>query len=179
LALPNTNPNDGAKRVDRAVAVFIEYGDFVRAVIRYHVKNEAQADDLFQDFFLSLVSKPPPVDTQNMKSYLYRVICNDVVDAARRAKKYQARMERYAEYRKYSTIKDDIENTLIRTEEMNKIFKLIETRLRRSRAQAIVLRYMNHYKIQEIAERMNVNSGTARRYISVGLRKIRQFLTAE
>jgi RNA polymerase sigma factor (sigma-70 family) len=179
LALPSTNPNDGAKGVDRAVAVFTEYGDFIRSVIRYQVRNETQADDLFQDFFLSLVSKPPPVDTQNMKSYLYRVIYNDVIDAARRVKKYQTRMERYAECRKYSTVEDGIEDTLIRTEEMNKIFKLIETRLRRSRAQAVVLRYRNHYKIQEVAERMNVNSRTARRYISVGLRKIRQFLTVK
>lgn len=179
MALPSTNPNDGANGGDRAVAVFTEYGDFIRAVIRYHVRNEAQADDLFQDFFLSLVSKPPPVDTQNMKSYLYRVICNDVVDAARRVKKYQARMERYAERLKYSTIEDGIENTLIRTEETDKILRLIERRLRRSRAQAIILRYRNHYKIKEIAEKMNVNSRTARRYISVGLRKIRQFLTAK
>lgn len=179
MALPSTNPNDDATGVDRAAAVLTEYGDFIRAVIRYHVRNEAQADDLFQDFFLSLVSKPPPVDTQNMKSYLYRVICNDVVDAARRVKKYQARMERYAVRLKYSTVEDGIEDTLIRTEEINKIFKLIETRLRRSRAQAVVLRYRNHYKIQEVAERMNVNSRTARRYISVGLRKIRQFLTAK
>lgn len=179
MALLSTNPNDGAKGVDRAVAVFTEYGDFIRAVIRYQVRNEAQADDLFQDVFLSLVSKPPPVDTQNMKSYLYRVICNDVVDAARRVKKYQARMERYAECLKYSTVGDGIENTLIGTEEMNKIFKLIGRRLRHSEAQAVVLRYRNDYKIKEIAVEMNVNSRTASGYISAGLRKIRQFLTAK
>ncbi len=179
MALPSTNPNDDAKGVDRAVAVFTEYGDFIRGIIRYHVSNEAQADDLFQDFFLSLVSKPPPVDTHNMKGYLYKVIRNDVIDAARRVNKYQARMERYAEWLKYSTVEDDIEDSLIRTEEVNKIFKLIEERLRRSRAQAIALRYRNHYNIQEVADRMNVNSRTARRYISVGLRKIRKFLTAK
>ncbi|MHC4792547.1 MAG: RNA polymerase sigma factor, partial [Planctomycetota bacterium] len=64
--------------VNHAAKIFSEYGDFIRGVIRYQVGNDAQADDLFQDFFLSLVSRPVPADIQNIKKYLYRAITNDI-----------------------------------------------------------------------------------------------------
>ena len=165
--------------VARAAEIFSEYGDFIRAVIRYQVSNDAQADDLFQDFFLSLVSRPLPAGIQNVKSYLYRAITNDIVDAARRVEKYKTRMNKYAEYLNYSINKNRPENALIEIEQTNKMFRLIEGWLRRSEAQAITLRYRNSYNIKEVAEKMHVNNRTVSRYISAGLSKVRQFLTVK
>jgi RNA polymerase sigma factor (sigma-70 family) len=76
-------------------------------------------------------------------------------------------------------IKEKPENALIRTEEMSKMFELIEKRLPRSEAQAIVLRYRNHHTIKEVAEKMDVNSRSISRYISKGLSKIRQFFNGK
>lgn len=165
--------------VARAAEVFSEYGDFIQAVIRYKVKNETLAGDLFQDFFLSLVSKPVPTGVQNVKSYLYRAIINDIVDATRRVENYKTQMNKYAECLNYSINKNTPENALIETEETNKMVKLIKGWLRRSEAQAISLRYRNSYNIKEVAEKMHVNNRTVSRYISSGLSKIRQFLTVK
>jgi len=165
--------------VARAAEVFSEYGDFIRAVIHYKVKNEARAVDLFQDFFLSLVSKPVPAGVQNVRSYLYRAIINDIVDATRRVEKYKTRMNKYAECLNYSINKNTPENALIEAEETDKMFKLIEGWLRRSEAQAISLRYRDNYNIKEVAKKMHVNNRTISRYISVGLSKIRQFLAVK
>jgi len=163
--------------VARAAEIFSEYGDFIRAVIRYQVGNDSQADDLFQDFFLSLVAKPLPEGIQNVKSYLYRAITNDIVDAARRVEKYKTRMNKYAECLNYFINRNRPENALIGKEQTSKMFKLIEGRLRRSEAQAITLRYRNSYNIKEVAKTMHVNNRTVSRYISAGLSKVRQFLT--
>ena len=163
--------------VARAAEIFSEYGDFIRAVIRYQVSNDAQADDLFQDFFLSLVSKPLPADIQNVKSYLYRAITNDIVDAARRVEKYKTRMNKYAECLNYSINKNSPENALVEIEQTNKMFRLLKGWLRHSEAQAITLRYRNSYNIKEVAKKMHVNNRTVSRYISAGLSKVRQFLT--
>jgi RNA polymerase sigma factor (sigma-70 family) len=163
--------------VARSAEIFSEYGDFIRAVIRYQVSNDAQADDLFQNFFLSLVSRPIPAGIHNVKGYLYKAITNDVVDAARRVEKYKTRMNKYAECFNYSVNKNGPENALIEVEQTNKMFKLIEGRLRRSEAQAITLRYRNSYNIEEAAKKMHVNNRTISRYISAGLSKVRQFLT--
>ena len=162
-----------------AAEIFSQYGGFILAVIRYKVGNDAQADDLFQDFFLSLVSKPLPPGIQNIKSYLYRAISNDIVDAARRVEKYQTRMHKYAEELNYSVNKSSPENALIEIEETNKMFKLIKGWLPCSEAQAVTLRYRHNYNIKEVAKKMKVNNRTVSRYISVGLSKLRQFLTVK
>ena len=85
------------KNVLTASEIFAEYGNFIRTVINYHVKNEHQADDLFQDFFLSLVYRPIPDSVDNIKSYLYRAICNDIVDNQRQLERYNAQIKKYQE----------------------------------------------------------------------------------
>lgn len=165
--------------VERAAEIFSEYGDFILAIIRYQVSNNSQADDLFQNFFLSLVSRPMPAGVENIKSYLYKAITNDIVDAARRVEKYKTRMYKYAECLNYSINKSGPENALIEIEETNKMFKLIKGRLPCSEAQAVTLRYRHNYNIKEVAKKMKVNNRTVSRYISVGLSKLRQFLTVK
>ena len=165
--------------VGTAAEIITEYSDFIHMVISSQVKNKSRVDDIFQNFFLSLVAKPVPQDVKNIKSYLYRAISNDIVDAARRVEKYQTRMHKYAECLNYSVNKSSPENALIEVEQTNKMFKLIEGRLPRSEAQAITLRYRNNYNIKEVAKKMKVNNRSVSRYISVGLSKIRQFLTVK
>jgi RNA polymerase sigma factor (sigma-70 family) len=177
VALLSANTNSHKGGVDIAAKIFGEYGDFIHAVIRCKVRDKVQADDLSQDFFLSLVSRPPPPDIQNVKGYLYRAIINDIVDGTRRIERYQIHIRRYAERVKYFRTEDSPENDLIEAEEMDKMFKLIERQLPRTEAQAIILRYRNHYKIKEVAAKMGINDNITWRYIYKGLRKIRQFLT--
>ena len=162
--------------VGQATVIFARYGDFIRAVIHSQVRNEAQADDMFQDFFLSLVYKPIPQNVKNIKGYLYRAITNDVIDATRRVERYSHHMHKYAEHFNHSINKRIPENAFIEKEETNKMFELIKGRLTNSQSQAIDLRYRNHHSIKEVAEKMDVKSTSVSRYISIGLRKIRQFL---
>ncbi|MFA5252417.1 MAG: sigma-70 family RNA polymerase sigma factor [Phycisphaerae bacterium] len=165
--------------VAHAAEIFSKYGDFIRTVIYYHVENDAQADDLLQDFFLSLVSRPIPANIQNVKGYLYKAITNDIVDAIRRTDKYKTRMGKYAECFNYPINNDGPENALIEMEQTNEMFKLIEGWLRHSESEAITLRYKNSYNIKEAAKKMHVDDRTISRYISTGLNKVRQFLTVK
>lgn len=178
--MPSSSPSarECANSVDIAAKVFMEHGDFIRTIICRKIKDEAQADDLFQDFFLSLVSKPPSPDIRSIKSYLYRTLINDVVDASRRVEKYKARLHRYKKCAGYPEIGEDSpEKVFIETEETNKMFKLIEKWLPYSEAKAVTLRYRDNRSVKEVASGLGVTRRTATRYISAGLRKIRQFLT--
>ncbi len=165
--------------IDRVAEIYSKYGDFIRTIIYNYVENDSQADDLFQDFFLSLISKPIPANIQNIKGYLYKAITNDIVDAIRRMEKYKTRIDKYAECFNYSVNNNRPESAFIEVEQTNKMFRLIEGRLRHSEAQAITLRYRNSYNIKEIAEKMHVDNRTISRYISTGLSKVRQFLTVK
>lgn len=162
--------------VDTAHNVFAEHGNFIQAVIHSRIKNKAEADDIFQNFFLSLVHKPVPEDVKDIKSYLYKAIINDTVDAARRVERYQALVHRYSEQLNFSINRIGPEDALTINEETDKVLGLISRQLRRSEFQAITLRYGNCADINEVAEKMGVNSGTVRRYISVGLAKVRKLL---
>lgn len=176
MALLEANVKNRKGSLDIATKVFEEYGDFIYTVINCKVSNESRADDLFQDLFLSFVSKPPPLNIQNIKSYLYRAIINDITDSARRIERYRTLTRRYAERLKYLKTENNPENVLIEAEETDKICKLIQRRLRNSEAEAILLRYRGHLKTEEVAAKMGVNSGSVRKYIYRGLKKIRQFL---
>jgi len=174
VVLLGKNTEGGVNNVHIAGEVFSEYRDFIYGVIRSKVQDDYQADDLFQDFFLYLVSRPPSIDVRNMKSYLYRAITNDIADAMRRVKKYRAKVSRYAERLTYSKANGDPQKALIRMEETKKMFELIEGYLTRSEARAITLRHRNHHDTREVAEIMGVNNRSVSRYISVGLRKLRK-----
>lgn len=160
--------------VQRAVAVFEEHGEFIRKVIDFQSSNVAQGEDLFQEFFLSLVAKPIPEHLENTKSYLYRSVVNDVIDAARRVKRHQGRLAEYAEHRSStSSSPNPPEDPLVRAEEMDKMFNSFERLLPPSESRAIALRYKNNYSTTEVAQTMGVNTKSVSRYISVGIRKLR------
>ena len=174
MALPDTSKC--RNNVGLAAEIFTEYGDFIHTAIRYKVKNETQADDLFQDFFLSLVVRPIPAGVRNTKGYLYRAITNKVFETVRRAENSRKHLRKYAKRLNHSINKKTPENVFIEAEETEKMLELIERHLRRSYAQAITLRYRDNYDIKEVAKKMNVDSGTVRKYIYVGLSKIRRVL---
>jgi RNA polymerase sigma factor (sigma-70 family) len=159
-----------------AAEIFTKYGDFIYGIIRCKAGDKGEVDDLFQNFFLSLVSRPPAPNVKNIKGYLYKAILNDIIDNRRRIERYQNRVHRYAEFLDYSAIEDSQENVLVEAEEMAKMFKCIEKQLEHSEVRAVILRYRNNYKIREIAATMGVNSIAAWRYISKGVRKIRRLL---
>ena len=170
---------DTSKRqrdVDHAAAIFAEYGSFIRAVIRSQVNSETKADDIFQDFFLSLVCKPVPQDVKNIKGYLYRAIINDIIDSARRVQKYRNHVHKYRKHLGRPINKRTPEDAFICMEETNKMFELIKGRLQNNEFQAITLRYKNQYSIKDVAVRMGVKCKSVREYTSRGLRKIRQSL---
>ena len=163
--------SDAPSNVDRAAEVFDKYGDFIRSVIRFHVKDEAEAKDLFQDLFLLLVAKPIPPEVQNVKTFLYKVISDTIKDAFRRIDRYQARIRRYAE-RNVQAFENCPEKAIMDIDEAKKMFELIERRLPPPQASALTLKYRNGYDTREVAERMGVKPRSVSRYVSVGLKKV-------
>ncbi len=174
MALPDTSKC--RNNVGLAAEIFTEYGDFIHTAIRYKVKNETQADDLFQDFFLSLVTSPLPTGVRNIRGYLYRAITNDIIDATRRVENYRNHMLKYAKHLNHPINKRTPENAFIDMEETNKMFGLIKGRLTNSQYQAMALRYRTDHSIKEVAKKMGVKSTSVSRYLSIGLKKIRQSL---
>ncbi|MGB2865033.1 MAG: sigma-70 family RNA polymerase sigma factor [Sedimentisphaerales bacterium] len=160
-----------------AAKVFLDHKDFIRKVIFFHIHDEDQADDLFQDFFLSFVSRPLPGDIQNIESYLYKAITSDIIDAIRRKENYRNSIYEYGERSNHSCCQKTPEETVLKMEETSRILDIIEKRLPRTEAQAVYLQYRDSHNAKEIAEKMGVGAATVRGYVSEGLSRIRRLLT--
>lgn len=165
------------QRVELANRTIEEYGDFIRTIIFFNLGDQGRADDIFQDFYLSLINTPIPADIRRIKGYLHRAITNDIIDAARKEKSYLARVSRCAEgFEKNTADYEDPQTIVGQGEEILEMFRLIERKLPYREAEAIVERFVEGSDIVEGAKRMGVNKRTFSRYICMGLKKIRDFL---
>jgi RNA polymerase sigma factor (sigma-70 family) len=165
--------------VQRAAAIFFEHGDFIRKVIYYKILDENKVEDLFQDFFLSLVTRPVPQDVRNIRSFLYKAIINDITDRARSIERYKKLKHKYADFFCESVNNKTVENALLETELIEKMIGLISERATKGEASAISMRYRENLCIDEVADKMHINKRSVSRYISAGLRKVRQIMSPE
>jgi len=165
--------------VQRATAIFFEHCDFIRAVIRCKIKDESMAEDLFHNFFLSLVSRPIPPEVRDIKGYIYRAIINDVTDHIRHLGRYQAMTHRCADYNKLTVNNRLPEDALMEKEQTDRMIELIRKRVTKNEFKAIASRYLDGLSIKKTADRMNINNRSVSRYISTGLRKVKQFMAIE
>jgi RNA polymerase sigma factor (sigma-70 family) len=167
-------------RVQRATAIFREYGSFIRTIIRTHTHDWSEQEDLCQEFYLALIRKPVPAEVQYIKSYLYRAVIHHITDSLRGRQAYRRRVKKYAEEVRISINNDPAGNVLVTdTEEMNARIAYFARHLQDREALAFVLRYRDNYSITEIAARMGVTARTVSRYLSASVRRLRDTLAAE
>jgi len=161
------------RSVDLATQIFAEHEPAIRGMIRRHVGNKDEEEDIYQNLYLSLVCNPAPPALTNTLAYLNTVIKNDVIDAARRRKSYQEMISRYAVSRIHEEAETDPQATVIRGEEMQQITAFVES-LPAHEARAVAERYGYGHTTTDAAKRMSVKERTVSRYLCIGLRHIRQ-----
>ena len=174
MTFQSFNHDSLENRVAAAAKIFDDHGGFIRVVVSLHVQDKHLADDLYQDFFLSLISRPLPEGLENIKGYLYKAITNDIVDATRRMMKYRAYTRKYAERSSRTGSQKTPGETIQEIEEAEMILEFIEKRLPCTEAEAVSLRYLDSHKVKEIAKTMGVADATARAYVNDAIDRIRR-----
>jgi RNA polymerase sigma factor (sigma-70 family) len=165
--------------VRAAARVFNEYDAFIRTVIRFRAHDKRQEEDLFQEFFLSLIRKPVPPDVRNIQSYLYRAICNHILDSVRTRDSYHRAVRKYAKEIRIPINSRSRRNAILQedAEDKDAMIASFARHLQKREAQAFLLRYRDNFSIGEIAAKMGVNARTVSRYLSEGLKRLRETLT--
>ena len=173
MSLKELNPEIiPIENVDNARQIFEKYGDFIQRIIKFHVGNKPEADDLFQDLFLFLVLRPLPQDIRNIQSLLYRMITSRIIDGFRHEGRMKSLISRYAQG-KEKPAEEFQENSLVEAESTEKMFDLIRKHLPQNEALVIMLRYKHGFDINETAKRMGVKPRSVSRYLSSAISKIR------
>jgi RNA polymerase sigma factor (sigma-70 family) len=168
---------DVQQRVQLARKLFTEQGEYIRSIVRYIVSNNDYTDDLVHDLFLFFVARPVPDDVINIRGYLYKVILDKIRDWRRAKVRYQDKIRHYQEIN--TTRLTALYQEGDQQENARKMLEIIEKHLSKTEIKAIILRYQNQFEIEDVAREMNIKPRSVSRYISVGLKKIRQLLNIE
>jgi len=170
-----------ANRVRFVSGIFQKHDEFIRRHIRYKTRKNAHiADDIYQNVFVRMTEASFGGEILNIKNYLAQTINTEFLMYYRKRKRYENFVVKYADKSKFAVEGSEIEGKLssdiYTTDDIEEIFAIMERVLYPSEAKAIKLRYMDDCNSKQILEEMGVKAQTLSGYLSVGLKKLRQFL---
>jgi len=177
--LKEINHRDIKTPKEQVLHIFNTYHDKIFKFIKFHINNESDVDDVFQELLLSFLQHGIPVNTKNILSYIYRTITNDITDLIRKKKKYQSKLSNYAQQQSQPFLNSAPIHSAIQAEEFQKFYTIMQKRLPPRQVQALYLRYVKEYTNSETAETMGIDKKSVSRYISAGLNKIRKVSKTE
>lgn len=152
----------------------------VRSYIGMMIKDDAVADDIFQETFIKavkVIDEGGYTDSGKFLSWILRIAHNRVLDHFRREKSSRQLNEKEAGYDVLGTLRvseDNVEDNIIQSEVMETVRNLVEA-LPDDQREVVRLRYYSKLSFQEIAEQTNVSINTAlgrMRYALINLRRM-------
>lgn len=175
MSKPCLKPELFISPVEYAAQIVCEHEKFIRWVIRSKNKSKIPEDDIFQDFYLQLITAPVPQEVRDMKGYLYKAILNHLASSYRRINNYEKKIKKFQKKSKFKVNKTDPASALLIRDEIKEIFEFIREISPGQKYMAITLRYRDGYSIKEVADMMGIKYSSASRYISKGLGSIRKY----
>ena len=152
----------------------------VRNYIGVMVKDDAVADDIFQETFIKaikVIDEGGYTDSGKFLSWILRIAHNRVLDHFRREKSSRQINEKEAGYDVLGTLRfaeNTVEDNIVHDELMKTVRRLVEE-LPDEQREVVRLRYYSKLSFQEIAEQTNVSINTAlgrMRYALINLRRM-------
>ena len=152
----------------------------VRNYIGMMVKDDAVADDIFQETFIKaikVIDEGGYTDSGKFLSWILRIAHNRVLDHFRREKSSRQINEKEAGYDVLGTLRiseDNVEDNIVQSEVMETIRNLVDA-MPEDQREVVRLRYYSKLSFQEIAEQTEVSINTAlgrMRYALINLRRM-------
>ena len=152
----------------------------VRNYIGMMVKDDAVADDIFQETFIKavkVIDEGGYTDSGKFLSWILRIAHNRVLDHFRREKSSRQLNEKDAGYDVLGTLRfaeNTVEDNIVHSELMDTVRRLVEE-LPDDQKEVVRLRYYSKLSFQEIADQTEVSINTAlgrMRYALINLRRM-------
>lgn len=168
--------HSGEDRSRALAEIYEKYDDFIESAIRFVARNHADREDIYQEVFIVLSQKENFDEIRNIKSYLYRLVVNKANEFLRRKITGELKLKEYLELQSRQIEEGDLMHNILVQDEMDKVVGLIEEFLSKKESEAVLLRFKYHYDDEKAARKMNVKKETLIRYVSTGLKKIRDII---
>ena len=114
-----------ANPVEYAAQIIYEHESFIRWIIRKQNNTTESEDDLFQDFYLRLITTPVPENVKSVKGYLYKALVNHLMISYQQTCMYERRIKKFQNKSNFKVNTFDPTRALLIREEMNKMFELL------------------------------------------------------
>lgn len=157
------------------------YESKVYSYIYYALKNEEEAQDLFQEVFMRIVSTIKSGRYNNMNkfaSWLMRITHNQVIDYHRQSKSDKILSNDESEYDLFNdasmAVDENREREMIDAQTLNEVKQLIAM-LPESQREVVLMRFYEDLSFKEIAAKTNVSINTAlgrMRYALINMRRL-------
>ena len=148
-----------------------KYQDQILDLIYDFTGDYNQARDVAQEVFLKVFVKISSFEGKSkFSTWLYRVAVNTSLDEQKKSKKKTFRL--FSE----SGVKDIIENKSVSEETQKTEIDLKTAKLSEQQSTAVILRFYNDLKIEEIAKIMDCSDNTARTHIYRAIEKLKKTL---
>ncbi len=152
---------------DTVMRLFSQYGnDLYRFALSY-VSSKCEAEDIVQDIFVKLISKPFVIRQGKEKSYLLKVTANACKDYLKSPRyKSHVDIDDYADVigdtAEYSLVDDSLYNALNQIDEKNRM--------------PIYLHYYEGYSYKEIGAILKISESAVAMRISRGKEELKKLL---
>ena len=148
------------KKAEQAI---VNYADMIYRIAFQNLKNRADAEDIFQDVCLAIITKNPPFEEEShLKHWIIRTTINKCKNFHKSP--WQSRME---------SIDDHLD--LFAPEKRDVMVEIWQ--LPKNYRNAIYLYYYESYTIAEIAQIMEKNPNTVSSWLTRAKKKLRNILT--
>ena len=137
----NAESSELEQRVAQATDFFLRYEKCIRSIITFVAPDPDDAEDLYQDFYVSIVKKPLPEGIEDVEGYLYRTLLNRSRGKTRQAVRYRESLKRYAGGQEEQSEQRDVAEEVSRVDEAVTVLKTAKRLLGRREYEALRLRY--------------------------------------
>ena len=147
---------------ERLETVIRQHADMIYRIAYQNTQSQADADDIFQEVCLSLLTKNPPLDDEaHLKHWLIRVTLNKCKNL------HLSAWRRHTE-----TLSDNI---LYENEDVRLLDEI--RRLPKNHRNAVYLHYFEGYSAAEIAQLLGTKPNTVLSWLARGRKKLKEYLS--
>jgi RNA polymerase sigma-70 factor (ECF subfamily) len=154
---------------------FNEFSPYITNYISSKINNRCDAEDLAQDVFVRLMDYKQMLRPETVKSFLFTIARNIVIDYLRRQYKKQEISANMFEF--MPTFVNDIESKLHEKEILSLERTMLSTFSPQRRNVYMLCRY-DEKSVPEISQKLNISLRTVESHLYTGRRIMRKYIKA-